>query len=281
MRVLIIQENSRHESNKEFRECFCMQRSFINLGCSVVVWGLGHENFNDDISFDSFDLIINLENYDTINWTPDLSSVNSYKLLWSIDAHCRGVSVFDRTFDQGRYNLLLHSTRDYAIGKNRVWFPNSYDDSLIFNTENEREFFVGFCGNYANRKIMIDDLEKKYGLKKDIFVIGHDMVRAINSYQIHFNKNISNDINYRSFETIGCETLLLTNYNDQYLKLGFIDMENCVLYSSHHDMLDKVDFLKQNPNEIKKISNKGKELASNHTYNKRVEKLLEFLGDKI
>ena len=281
MRVLIIQENSRHESNKEFRECFCLQRSFINLGCSVVVWGLGHENFNDDILFDSFDLIINLENYDTINWTPDLSSVNSYKLLWSIDAHCRGVSVFDQTFYQGKYNLLLHSTRDYAIGKNRVWFPNCYDDSLLFNTENEREFFVGFCGNYANRKFMIDDLEKKYGLKKDIFVIGHDMVRAINSYQIHFNKNISNDINYRSFETIGCETLLLTNYNDQYLKLGFIDMENCVLYSSHHDMLDKLEFLKQNPNEIKKISNKGKELASKHTYNKRVEKLLEFLGDKI
>ena len=281
MKVLIVQENSRHESNKTFRECFCLQRSFVKLGWDAVVWGLGHENFNDNISFDCFDLIINLENYDTTNWVPDVSNVNSYKLLWSIDAHCRGVSVFDRTFDQGKYNLLLHSTRDFAIGKNRVWFPNAYDDSLLFNTGDERNFFIGFCGNYANRKIMIDDLEKRYGLKKDIFVIGLDMVRAINSYQIHFNKNISNDINYRSFETIGCETMLLTNYNDQYLNLGFSDMDNCVLYSSHHDMLDKISFLKQNPTEIRKISKKGKELASKHTYNKRVEKLLEFLGDKI
>jgi len=281
MKVLIIQENGRHEENRNFRECFCLQRSFIKLGNTADVWGLGHENFNDNISFDCFDLIINLENYDTTNWIPDLSNVNSYKLLWSIDAHCRGTSVFDQTFNKGKYNLLLHSTRDYAVGKNRVWFPNAYDDSLIFNTGDEREFFVGFCGNYANRKIMIDDLEKKYGLKKDIFVIGHDMVRAINSYQIHFNKNISNDINYRSFETIGCETMLLTNYNDQYLKLGFVDMENCVFYSSHYDMLDKINFLKQNPNEIRKISKKGKELAGKHTYDKRVEKLLEFLGDKI
>ena len=262
MKVLIVQENSRHESNKTFRECFCLQRSFVKLGWDAVVWGLGHENFNDNISFDCFDLIINLENYDTTNWVPDMSNVNSYKLLWSIDAHCRGVSVFDRTFDQGKYNLLLHSTRDFAIGKNRVWFPNAYDDSLLFNTGDERNFFIGFCGNYANRKIMIDDLEKRYGLKKDIFVIGLDMVRAINSYQIHFNKNISNDINYRSFETIGCETMLLTNYNDQYPKLGFSDMDNCVLYSSHHDMLDKINFLKQNPTEIRKISKKGKELAS-------------------
>ena len=34
------------------------------------------------------------------------------------------------------------------------------------------------------------------------------MVDAINSYYIHFNRNIGDDINYRTFETTGCKTLL-------------------------------------------------------------------------
>lgn len=281
MKALFIQESSRHVANKSFRECFCLQRSFEKYGWNTKVWGLGHKNFNDNISFNSYDLIINLENYDTTGWVPDLSKVNSFKLLWSIDAHCRGTAIFDKTFTEGKYNLLLHSTRDYATGKNRVWFPNAYDDSLIFNTHEKRDFFIGFCGNYGNRKDTIDLLQEKYGLKKDIFTIGNDMVKAINSYQIHFNKNISNDINYRSFETIGCETLLLTNHNTQYSRLGFEDMKNCVLYSSYLEMIEKLDFLKQNPNKIKHISKKGKELSTKHTYDKRVEKLLSFLKAKI
>ena len=41
------------------------------------------------------------------------------------------------------------------------------------------------------------------------------MVKAINSYKIHFNRNHSKDINYRTFETLGCQTVLVTNNTDR------------------------------------------------------------------
>ena len=125
MKILLIQENGRHESNRMFRECFSLQRGFNKLGHESVVWGLNHENFNQHISFDDFDLIINLENYGG-DWEPNLSQVKSIKFLWSIDAHCRGEEPFTNEFERGNYNILLHSTKDYVNQSNKVWFPNAF-----------------------------------------------------------------------------------------------------------------------------------------------------------
>jgi hypothetical protein len=62
MKILIIQENGRHDENREFRECFNLQRSLISIGHDCVVWGLGHENFktpvNDLLRFFLFLLIL-------------------------------------------------------------------------------------------------------------------------------------------------------------------------------------------------------------------------------
>ena len=63
MKVLIIQENGRHKENKNFRECFCLQRSFEKLNHNADVWGLGHNNYNETPNYESYDLIIKLENY--------------------------------------------------------------------------------------------------------------------------------------------------------------------------------------------------------------------------
>ena len=128
MKILIIQENGRHEKNKNFRECFSLKRAFENHGHQAEVWGLNHKNFEITPDWDGYDIIFNLENYDTSGWVPSLNQCNAYKILWSIDAHCRGVDIFDNTFKEGGYELLLHSTRDYATGANRVWFPNAFDD---------------------------------------------------------------------------------------------------------------------------------------------------------
>src|SRR5689334_21598787 len=45
MKVLIIQENGRHEKNRHFRECFALQSAFQRLGWKADIWGLGHSGF--------------------------------------------------------------------------------------------------------------------------------------------------------------------------------------------------------------------------------------------
>ena len=283
MKILLIQENGQHSKNRNFRECFSTQRALQTLGYNTEVWGLGHKNYDTLPEWEKYDVMLNFENYDRINWVPNLSKTKKpYKILWSIDAHCRGAEVFDKTFNEGKYNLLLHSTRDYAIGKGRAWFPNCYDNKLIYPIkEIKKQHFVGFCGNYVNRKTIIDLLVEKYNLKKDIFVIGHDMVETINSYKIHFNKNMANDINYRSFETIGCGTLLLTNENYQYDLLGFKDGENCLMYKNTGELFDKLDFCLNSSNKLFEISKNGLLLAKKHTYEARFKKLLNFIKERI
>ena len=282
LKILIIQENGRHKKNRKFRECFSLKKAFEHYGHQVDIWGLNHKNFKNIPTWDNFDLIFNLENYDMSGWVPSLNESKAYKILWSIDAHCRGSEIFDNTFKEGKYHLLLHSTRDYATGQNKVWFPNAFDDDLVIKMDNvDKEHFIGFCGNYANRKSIIDKINDSFLIKKDIFVIGDDMVKAINSYEMHFNKNISNDINYRSFETIGCSTALLTNNNYQYGKLGFKDMENCILYSNLTDLIDKMKYLSNDHQTLKKIQNSGYKLSLKHTYKNRIDKLLNFLKQKI
>lgn len=273
MKILIIQENGRHEENKHFRECFCMQRSLSNLGHQVDVWGFGHDSFSQTPEWDTYDLILNFENYDTTGWSPDLSGTRGpKKFLWSIDAHCVGLQPFLNTYHNGNYDLILQSTEDF-VEENSVWFPNCYDHTLI-KPSAPKSTFLGFCGSMLNRKPLLDYLSSNYDLKQDIWKLGDEMVRTVSSYKIHFNINLANDINYRSFETIGCETLLLTNHNPQYEKLGFIHGENCLMYTDQQSLFRSIEACQIDPDLVTSISRNGYRLSKQHTYDERAKKLL-------
>ncbi len=275
MDILIIQENGRHEENRNYRECFCMKRSLEKLGCNVEIWGMGHKNFDNKlIPNQRYDLILNLENYDLNGWAPDLSDNPSTKMLWSIDAHCRGIEPYINSYHQGKYNLILQSTKGY-LNELSTWFPNCYDSSLLKPNNTPKSKDIGFCGSLLNRAPILNFLNDYCGLNPDIWVLGDKMVDTINSYWIHFNINLANDINYRSFETIGCSTVLLTNYNQQYLDLGFEDEVNCLLYDSQQQLIEKINKYLKNYEKLDTIASAGYELSKNHTYDQRAKKLLE------
>lgn len=278
MNILIIQENGRHDKNKNFRECFCLKRGFDRIGVKSTVWGLGHENFNSDINFNDFDLIINLENYSS-GWDPDLSDINSVKFLWSIDSHVRGEKPFLLEFNKSKYDILLHSTNEFVNEKYKIWFPNAFDDELIYKKNIEKRSDVGFCGNVLNRGKFINELSKRYNFIHDEFVIGDDMVNAINSYRVHWNKNISVDINYRNFETIGCGVFLVTNYNNNYEKIGFKHMENVIFYNNTNEMFEFIDLVIKDGSLREYIGNNGHLLSKKHTYLERCDFLLNLYKD--
>jgi Glycosyl transferases group 1 len=284
MKVLIIQENGRHARNRHFRECFALQSAFQRLGWEADIWGLGHPGFPGTPDFNAYDVVFNLENYDTSGWVPSLTQVKAYKIMWVIDAHVRGMAPYREIHLRDRYDLMLQATRDFITGeadarikKNSVWFPNCFNDALIHPQDMEKEHDVGFCGNIVNREPYLSFIEASFQLKRDIFVIGADMVRAINSYKVHFNKNISNDINYRSFETLGCRTLLLTNANPQYIDLGFVDGENCLIYHDLAELREKIQYALDQPRQREEIAENGYQLGKRHTYDERVKSLVSLL----
>ena len=276
MKILLIQENGRHDKNRRFRECFSMQRSLIKLRKECDIWGLGHENYNTTPNFNNYDLVVNLENYDETNWVPDLRSSKTKKMLWAIDGHCKGMQTYINEFNRGDYDIILQATRDF-VDDNSIWFPNCYDNTLIKNLNIEKIHEVGFCGNIVNRQGWLDLLDgQDFQFKKDIFVIGEDMVRAINSYKVHFHKNMSIDVAYRNFETMGCGTALLTSANNQYEELGFEDGHNCCIYYNEYDLVNKAMLLLEDKDFRNTIESNGEELVTKkHTYDNRAQQILD------
>ncbi len=286
MKIVIIQEAGRHEANREFREALNLKRALDRIpGIEAVVWGLNYPNYTQSFyDIEKWcDVMFIIENY-TSGWLPNniISNSKKLKIFWSIDSHC----VLDQHTQMSRLlkiDIHLNSTEEYlqhfSFCNKSYWFPNAYPDDLIYPIENiEKVCDIGFCGNYLNRVDWVNHLNK-YNIKKDIFVIGDAMVRAINSYKIHFNKNISNDINYRTFETTGCKTLLLTNHTPGLEKLFNIG-EEIVVYDTMADLDNKVQYYLNNESERNKIETAGWERARNfHTYYERAKKLIEIINE--
>ena len=141
----------------------------------------------------------------------------------------------------------------------------------------DKRSFLGFCGSGggSQREQLIRDIKasQKEDFIFDEFVIGDKMVESINSYDLHFNFNVMDDINYRSFETLGCKIPLITNYNYQYDKLGFKDNINCIFYRNRDELIEKINYYKDNKLLLESISEKGYNLSTNHTYRNRIKHL--------
>ena len=286
MKILIIQENGRHSENKIFRECFNLQRALLRKNIDTIVWGLGHDNFNTPFQqiIKDIDVIILLENYESNGWLPDLSNINKLKIFWSIDSHMVLMNHIT-TVVKNKIDIVLNaieSHQNYFKTSKTFYFPNAYPSDLISPIDGvDKNIFLGFCGSLLNRSEILDKLENKFGLKKDIWKLGNEMVNTVNGYKIHFNKTLSNDINYRIFETMGCNTLMLTNSTEN-INTFFNDMENIVIYNNEIELFEKLNILYSDNDLIKKISNSGYELVkNNHTYNNRVDVLLKIISDYI
>jgi spore maturation protein CgeB len=282
MKILIIQEASRHAKNINFRESLNFQRAFTKIGIDSVVWGLNFPNYKisfEEISKDC-DVLFLIENYNN-GWLPNLSSFKGLKIFWSIDSHCVPQEHL-MTCLNNKMNIVLNAIEShsrYFRNFKTFYLPNAYPNDIIGYLPNVKKIHdVGFCGNYVNRKDWIDFIPK---MKKDIFVIGTDMVKAINSYKIHFNRNMSNDINYRTFETLGCKTMLLTNETENLNKLFEIG-KHLDIYTSKEDLLEKINFYLKNDKLREEITESGYiYVQKNHTYVNRAEQILNIIKENI
>jgi spore maturation protein CgeB len=146
----------------------------------------------------------------------------------------------------------------------------------------EKDIDIGFVGNYVNRKHWLDEIKKHYpNFDINIMLIGNEMVKKINRFKIHFNRNMSNDINYRTFETLGCNTFLLTNYTEN-LELLFDINKDLVVYNNINDLFDKINYYLSNDKERNEISSNGfNKVKKKHTYLERSKQLINIIKENI
>ena len=80
---------------------------------------------------------------------------------------------------------------------------------------------------------------------------------------------VAKELVRKHFEIPACRTLMVTEKSPALREAGFIDMHNCV-FADENDVLDKVAYLFQHPDELAAISSAGHDLVhSRHTMKQR------------
>lgn len=285
MKILIIQENGQHEKNRHMRECHSLVHYFSVIDVEAVCWGKGHENFSTPFEeiIKDYDIIFCLENYDN-GWLPDLSSLNHYKVFWSIDSHCELKSHIKFCVDS-KINLHLNSNLHYIqyfekfVEKN-FWFPNAVDTRWWREKPVKKNVDIGFLGsNIEKRQEVFPFLQDTIGLSTFSGVTGEEAVELINKFKIGFNLSIADDINYRTFETGACKVPLITNVVPGLENLFVLD-EEIVTYNNLKEMLGACVWLLKDDVSRKQIAENGyRKIVEKHTYAKRTQLLKEILDN--
>jgi hypothetical protein len=280
MKVLILQIAGEHEANRNVKEALNFKRAFERAGDSVVVCGPGYAESCVESNIAECDFILILENWN-FDWIPDLSHIDKPKIFWSVDSHkaldahkefCISNCV-DIVLCAVKPHVKLFQTED--VNFEAIWFPCCYPlDAMYPLPSIPKSHKIGFCGNWGNRKPDLLELQRLYGMQLDICVIGDAMTRAINSYMIHWNKNETiNEINARTFETLGCGTFLLTQETDS-LNLLFEPGVHLDTYTTFDECCAKIDYYMAHEDEVIKIAAQGHEQARQyHSYDARARGL--------
>lgn len=281
MKVLLLQDAGVHEKNKHLRECITLQKGFRNIGSHCDIWGRDHSHCDINIlpDFDSYDLIIDL--WEAYHSRLNLSKVKTKKFLFSCDAHVNGEQTYIDIMNQGGFDAILTNAQGLFTDVESYWIKPLIDLDFIKRKNRDKKSFLGFCGNRnPQRNEYIDKLTDEFNLHQDIFVIGDDMVNAINSYEIHFNKNLGypHGFAYRIAETLACGSVLLTNESYMNEMVGLKDKQNCLIYTDYDDIKDKLNWvLEDREKRIKKLSDAGYELRHQFSTTETAKKILEVL----
>lgn len=287
MKILIIQENGRHKENMHMRECFSLQNSLQKLGHDAVCWGKGHDSFSKNKTLyrdKEFDVVFCLENYNS-GWLPtDLSNVAGIKVFWSIDSHC-ALAEHVSFCNKFRPQLFLSSAPGYlknyeSISEKQYWFPNAVDTRWFNKKDVSKTREAVFAASpIADRLTVSKFLNKILDFELISDLKGEDYVNLIRSAKVSFNKSISDDINYRIFESLACGTALSTNNVPGLDQLFALDQDLAV-YNNEKEMIGVTQWLLKDDIARKQIADNGhKRTFTMHTYDNRAKYLCELIDN--
>lgn len=280
MKVLLIQNSGLHTTNKHLRESITLKKGLDINGIDCVIY---HPNtHNGFFDFGGYDFVIDmLEIYDHRN-EEMIRGIKSKRALWVCDAHVNGEKPYEELYDRVGYDFLIKHSYNLFLDKKSYWINPWFDSDHIHKKSSVvKRNFIGFCGNRHHLRNSELDYIRDMGGKLDISVLGDEMVNCINSYLIHFNKNLhpTHGMSYRVVETLACGTCLLTNSSDMNPLMNLDHMNNCLIYDSFDHMKELIKWSLSNLDQIKAISSRGQELSKNFDHNETAKKVIDILKE--
>lgn len=157
-----------------------------------------------------------------------------------------------------------------------VYLPYAYDPIWHAPEPQERLFDVCLLGlHYPNRNLLVDRLMMNE--VKVYYDLGpcYDEARIIyNQAPIGINWSSKDDLTSRVFELLGMQRLAVVN-NVPDLPRFFKDGQDLVTFTSLEEAVEKILYYLASEDELQTIADRGHETVRPHTWDARIEQILE------
>lgn len=268
------------QKSQFLRECYSLKYAVEANGHYADIWGLRHKNYNNKPNFNDYDFIFLEEQYE-FDWIPWDDIANSSAITLQLAGEVHVHQQFDKWSNM--FDVILHPFKKVLYekihiypDKKHIWYPSAMDGRYYINYNLPKQYNIIWMGN--STRAYIQDLIKDVGLVVKLEG-GWDYIRTLASSKVSLNRRENIDINYKAFEAIGVGTALITDYDDQYVELGFKDGVNCFMYKDYKECVDKIKFMLEEDRWID-IGKAGYEISREHTYEARIKRLINILDGK-
>lgn len=174
-------------------------------------------------------------------------------------------------------------------GFDAVFVPKGYDQALMSDLGMKRDIELGFVGSiksatYSRRKEFLEQLALEENLLITRTSSGDEYVRTLNSIRFFVSADIGmEEYMIKNFEAMACGCVLFAydQGDEENDALGFIDLENIVLYKNVDDFKVKLGMLRNDVDLVNKIIAGSKVLVKNYSYEKLGGKIVAALNSPL
>ncbi|KJJ64747.1 glycosyltransferase [Pseudomonas sp. 10B238] len=154
-------------------------------------------------------------------------------------------------------------------GFDAVFVPKGYDQTLLRDLRKERDIELAFVGStksgaYSERKALLDEFAKVEDLVVTRTNSGKDYCDTLNRIRFFVSADVGmGEYMIKNFEAMACGCVLFAwdQGEAENQALGFVDMENLVLYRSLDELRSKLAILRSDPALAVRIAAAGRALA--------------------
>lgn len=164
---------------------------------------------------------------------------------------------------------FMVSERLRSEGIDAVFVPKGYDQTLLHDQGRQRDIELAFIGStgsvaYSGRKALLEQLAREENLLVTRTSSGADYVDTLNRIRFFVSADVGmGEYMIKNFEAMACGCVLLA-YDQgeaENRALGFVDMQNLVLYRDVTELREKLRILRGDPRRTAEIARHGRELV--------------------
>ena len=171
-------------------------------------------------------------------------------------------------------------------GFDACFVPKGYDQALLSYQGRTRDIELGFVGStksvaYSGRKELLEELGRHEDLLVTKTKSGEEYCYTLNRIRFFVSADVGmGEYMIKNFEAMACGCVLLA-YDHGELEssaIGFVDMQNVVLFRTVEQLREKLALLRSDPELAQRIAQAGRSMAeAQYGFNQIGRKIVEVM----